>query len=204
MNERVNDVVDVAFAVAGVTLPRDYAFALFRAVVTHLPWFETEQGAGIHPLRGAPTDYGVMLLPRRARLVLRLPRNRVADASALTGRTMSIGGRALEVGVATVRELQPYGALYAHLVATGCDEEQRFLAGIASQLKALAAQCALICGRRRSVRAADREVVGFGLMLHELVPEQSLLLQRVGLGAERRLGCGILVPHRLAAAVGSA
>ena len=203
MDERGNDVVDVAFALAAVTVPKDYAYALARAVVMHLPWFENEAGAGIHPLRGASTDYGVMLLPRRARHVLRLPRRRVADALALAGRSLSIGGSTLAVGAANVRELQPHGALYAQLVATGSDEEQRFLASVADQLKALAAQCAVICGRRRSVRAAGREIVGFGLMLHELAPEQSLLLQSVGLGAERRLGCGILIPHRLAAAVGA-
>ena len=42
------------------------------------------------------------------------------------------------------------------------------------------------------------------LAVHDLAPEHSLLVQSVGLGSERKLGCGIFVPHRLAAAVGSA
>ena len=204
MNERVDDAVDVAFAIAGVTLPEDYALALSRAVAEHLPWLESDPDAGIHPLRGAPTDYGVMLLPRRAKLILRLRRHRVADALTLTGRSLAVGTSKLVVGIGAVRELQPYGALYAHLVATGCAEEKAFLAGVSERLVTLATQCAVICGRRRSVRAAEREIVGFGLMLHELTPEHSLLVQSVGLGGERKLGCGIFVRHRLAAAVGSA
>lgn len=204
MNEGADDAVDVAFPVAGITLPGDYAFALARAVVERLPWLESDPAAGIHPLRGAPTDYGVMLLPRRAKLMLRLRRNRVHDALTLGGQLLEIGGSTLEVGAGSVRELRPHGALYAHLVATGCDEEEPFLAGVAERLGAIKAKCAVICGRRRSVHAADRDIVGFGLMLHDLAPEHSLLLQCVGLGDERKLGCGILVPHRLAAAVGSA
>ena len=204
MNERENDVVDVAFAVTGVTLQRDYAFALAHAVAQHLPWLESDAEAGIHPLRGVTTDYGVMLLPRRAKLVLRLSRSRVAEARTLGGKTLAIGTRTLQVGTATVRELRPHGALYAHLVATGCAEEAQFLAGIAERLGTLAGECSVICGRRRSIRTAEGEVVGFGLMLHDLAPEHSLLLQSVGLGSDRKLGCGILVPHRLAAAVGSA
>jgi len=43
----------------------------------------------------------------------------------------------------------------------------------------------------------------FSLMLHALPEEQSLRLQRCGLGPHRLLGCGIFVPHKSAAAVGS-
>ena len=42
----------------------------------------------------------------------------------------------------------------------------------------------------------------FSMMLHALVPEQSLRLQQHGLGPHRLLGCGLFVPHKSAAAVG--
>ena len=204
MSERSQPVVDLVFAVAGVTLPEDYSFALMRAVAKHLPWFESDPDAGIHPLRGAPTPYGAMLLPRRAKLVLRLREHRVGDALSLSGRVLEIGRSTLSVGTGTVRALRPHGALYARLVATGCDQEDAFVGGVTERLTALAARCALVCGRRQRLQAAEREVVGFSLMLHDLSAEHSLLLQRVGLGGDRNLGCGIFVPHRLAAAVGSA
>jgi hypothetical protein len=38
-------------------------------------------------------------------------------------------------------------------------------------------------------------------MLHELSPEHSLRMQAAGLGAQRKLGCGIFVPHKSAGAV---
>jgi CRISPR-associated protein Cas6 len=204
MAERAAEAVDLVFAAEGAAVPEDYSFALLRAAARHLPWLESDADAGIHPLRGARTDYGVLLLPRRAKLVLRLARARVDDALALAGRELDVGGRALRVGSASVRALEPYGALYAHMVAEDCAEECAFLERVASRLAALAAACTPVCGRRRSVRAGNREIVGFGLLLHDLTPEQSLRIQRTGLGGERGLGCGIFVPHRLAAAVGSA
>jgi CRISPR-associated protein Cas6 len=204
MSEPVPDAVDVVFAVGGAALPGDYSFGLVRAIARHLPWFDGDSDAGVHPLRGARTDYGAILLPRRAKLVLRVTRPRTADALALIGRRLEIGSGRLEVGVAAVRELRPHAALYAHLVANGCGDEEAFLASVGARLAALAARGTPVCGRRHSLRAGEREIVGFSLMLHDLSPEHSLLLQRIGLGGERKLGCGIFVPHRLAAAVGSA
>lgn len=204
MAERPPDMVDVVFDIGAITLPEDCHFALMREVARWLPWFESDPDAGIHPLRGASTDYGVILLPRRAKLTLRLSPHRVADALTLTGRELEIGATTLRVGPGKVRALRPHGAVYAHLVAAGCDAEEIFLERMAAQLRTLAASGKSVCGRRRTLRAAGREIIGFSLMLHELTSEDSLLLQRSGLGAERKLGCGIFVPHRLAAAVGSA
>ena len=204
MSERAQDVVDVVFSVAGVSLPENYPFALMRALAENLSWLESDPDAGIHPMRGAATTYGVMLLPRRAKLVLRLHEHRVAATLSLSGRVLKIGSSVLNVGAGAVRGLRPYGALYARLVATGCEQEEAFLVGVRARLAALSTRCALVCGRRQRLQGADREIVGFSLMVHDLSAEHSLLLQKEGLGVDRKLGCGIFVPHRLAAAVGSA
>jgi CRISPR/Cas system CSM-associated protein Csm4 (group 5 of RAMP superfamily) len=41
-------------------------------------------------------------------------------------------------------------------------------------------------------------------MLDGLEPEDALRLQASGIGPDRSLGCGLLVPHKSAAAVGGA
>ena len=204
MTEGAAEAVDVVFALAGDGVPEDYPFALLREVARHLPWLESDPEAGIHPLRGARTDYGVLLLPHRARLVLRVRAARAEDALALAGRALALDARTLRVGAGRVRALEPYGALYAHLVAGDALDEGDFLEGVAARLAGLGAACKSVCGRRRRLRAGDREISGFGLMLHELAADQSLRVQRSGLGGERGLGCGVFVRHRLAAAVGAA
>ena len=201
-NDEAFDVVDVAFALCGTQVAADHAFALRRAVVRHLPWIEGDASVGIHPLRGALTGDGMLLLPQRAKLVLRVARRRIDPAVALVGQTLDVDGHPLAVGLAVVRELAPWSALYARLVATGSGDESDFLARVRGELAAIAARCTAICGLRGSVRTATDEIVGFSLMLHQLASADSLRLQGLGLGTARALGCGLFVPHRLAAVVG--
>jgi hypothetical protein len=44
-------------------------------------------------------------------------------------------------------------------------------------------------------------VTGYSLMLDGLSPADSLRVLEAGLGRHRRLGCGLFVPHKSAAAV---
>ena len=202
MPERAPDAIDVAFPLAGTALPDDYSFALMREICRCLPWFDSDADVGVHPIRAAPTGYGVLLLSRRTRLVLRMPRARVHDAMALAGQVFEISGNALHVGEGRVRPLQPHGALYSHCVAADCDGEQAFSVEMTSRLADLGTPCACVCGRERKLFGGERTVQGFGLLLHGLAHEHSLLVQRAGIGNHRKLGCGVFVRHRLATAVG--
>jgi CRISPR-associated protein Cas6 len=200
--ERV-PVVDVLYAIDGTALPKDHRFELMGEITRCLPWLETETGVGIHPIRAARDDDGRLLLPRRAKLVVRLPERQVAAAAALIGQELDVGGWILRVGAAVVRNLVPHGTLYAHFVTAATDDEQIFLSEMCALLGELKTPCKLVCGRRHTFPAGPRQVAGYSLMLHDLAPEHSLLLQQVGLGGDRNLGCGIFVPHRSASAVGT-
>jgi len=195
------DAADVAFELQGESLPADYSLALMEEVARHLPWIESEPEAGIHSLRAAKTDAGDLLLPRRARLVLRLPQPRIGESMALCGQALAVGGHRMAVGAAKARPLIPFGTLYAHLVSAAEDDEQAFLRDIATRLKALQVACELVCGKRRSLQAGGEKIDGYSLMLHGLGQTQSVLVQRVGLGDRRMLGCGIFVGHKSVVAV---
>jgi CRISPR-associated protein Cas6 len=195
------NAADVAFDLEGTVLAADYSAALMREIAQHLPWIGAEPEAGIHALRAARADAGDLLLTRRAKLVLRLPERRIADAMALCGREIAIGGRRLAIGAAKARPLAPFGTLYAHLVAAESDDEQQFMREMAAQLQALRVACELICGKRRTLQSGEERIAGYSLMLHGLSEEHSLLAQRVGLGGGRMLGCGIFVGHKSVVAV---
>ncbi len=194
-------MVDLLFEVEGDTLAADYAWALYRAVAAILPWLESEPGAGIHPLKGAPTDRGTLLISRRSRLILRLPAARAQEAERLTGSTLDVGGVPLRVGAARVRELTPFATLYARFVTTGSGEEQAFVHDVAILLKELDTRCKFMCGKSRQARTGEGEIAGFSVMLHEVLLEESVALQQRGLGGGRMLGCGMLVPHKSIRAV---
>lgn len=201
MAEADASVTDVVFGLTGRTLPAEYAWGLWQAVRRWLPWLADEPIAGIHRLRTAPTGYGVVLLANRAKLTLRVPQRRLGDALALSGKSLDVGGSDLAVGTGTARPLWPWATLHAHHVATAAGSEAAFQDEVAAWLQARGVACQFITGRRRTVRAGEREIVGFSVVLHGLTPEASLRMQFEGMGGERALGCGILVPHKSIAAV---
>ena len=187
--------VDLAFDLAGVRVPGDYALALQRAVLQVLEWLATEPLAGIHPLRGPRVTEGV-LLPRRAKLVLRVPSARLGDAATLSGARLEVGGESLTVGHAHERPLAPFPTLHARLVATGAEDETAFEHDLTGRLEALAVPARAVIGRRTTLAAENGSITGYAVALHGLTPEQSLRVQDVGVGAGRLLGCGLFVPHK--------
>lgn len=194
--------VDVVFELAGTSVPAEYAWPLWRALAARLPWLEDEDGAGVHPLRVAPTGYGIALLARRARLALRVPRARVPAAMALEGAALDVAGSALTVGTGVERPLWPWATLHARQVVTGSADPASFEQDAAGRLAAMGIGCESISGRRRTLLAGDREIVAFALAVNNVKRADSLRLQCEGIGTERVLGCGVFVPHKSMAAVG--
>ncbi|MDP2239053.1 MAG: type I-MYXAN CRISPR-associated protein Cas6/Cmx6 [Burkholderiales bacterium] len=193
--------VDIVFSISGHSIPRDHGFMLWRELRMCLPWLDAEAHAGIHTIRGVPATDDMLLLTHRANLVLRLPETRLTDALGLSGRQFDLDGHMLKIGSARQRPLQAFATLYSNLVCTGNDDELDFLDDIAAQLALINVECKFMCGKQRALRADQAVIHGYSLMLHGLGAEQSVLLQQTGVGNHRKLGCGILVPHKSIAAV---
>jgi CRISPR-associated protein Cas6 len=196
------DMVDVAFSLRGGTIPADHGWHLFELLAQRLEWLAAEASAGVHPIRGSRAIAGEIHLGARARLMLRLPRERAQQSFALSGARLALGG-GVEVGGARLRALFAHGTLYSPFVATGATDDAAFHRDVSAELGRAGIECKVICGRMRRAQTQGAEIAGFGLMLHELSPEHSLRMQAAGLGEGRRFGCGILVPHKSAGAVGS-
>lgn len=72
-----------------------------------------------------------------------------------------------------------------------------FLEAAGGELGALGLQPGrMICGRVTLVATPKRTYQARSLMVAGLTPEQSLTLQRQGLGAGRSFGCGLCIPHK--------
>lgn len=194
------DMIDVAFALQGGTLAPEHRFTLADALEGALPWLAQEPAAGVHALKLVRGGDGQALVSPRTRLVLRVPRERAEAAAALAGLRLQVGGHALTPAQPRVRELLPHGTLYAPLVAADGEDEAAFVLRTRTELDALGVRAQAVCGRWQSTEGG--RLVGCSLMLSGLGREQALLLLRRGLGAHRRLGCGLFVPHKSAAAVG--
>ena len=204
MPETDPQVVDVVFAVEGTSLPADHAWPLLQAILRRLPWLAGEALAGIHPLRAAPTTYGVVLLAQRAKLVLRVPEARVPDCLALQDADLDIAGSTIVVGAGTARRLRPSATLAAERVVSEAGDARGFESDVRHALQALEVDGALISGRRRQASAGGRGIAGYALALHGLSAADSLRVQSVGIGGDRRLGWGVFVPAKSISAAGEA
>jgi CRISPR-associated protein Cas6 len=203
----MDEVVDAVFAIDCRSLPVDHAFALSAAIQAALPWFAEEPLAGLHTVHGAASGAGwqrpegadaMLQLSHRTRLVLRLPESRLADAAALTGRTLDVAGIPMRVGRLSPRPLLRIASLFSRSVIFGESmDETAFLATAAEALRALGVEAStLLCGRDVTLATPQRSYRARSLMATVATPAQSLDLQRHGLGEARKLGCGLFIPHK--------
>lgn len=195
--------VDLIFPINGRFLPRDHAQALKDALCQAWPWLEAEPLAGVQGIKLVPGLEPQAMLSGRAKLLLRLSRERAAELVKGTAMDLQVAGQALHLGVPHVRELVPHTTMYAyHVAAAEADtDETTFMAGVTQALSALGVGGERVCGKRQQLALASGRVTTFSLMLHGLAPAPSLHLQQHGIGPHRLLGCGIFIPQKSAAAV---
>jgi len=206
MQDAPADIVDAVFAVACRCLPVDHAYALQQAIQEALPWFAAEPGAGLHTIHGAASASGwmrpegadaLLQLSHRARLALRLPAHRAQEAAALVGHTLQVAGWPLRVEKMALRPLSRITTLFSRCVVLAADDEAAFVDAATEELGALGIRAQrMVCGRVTPVATPERTYQARSLMLAGLTLEQSLLLQRSGLGAGRKFGCGLFIPHK--------
>lgn len=194
MTMAMSEMVDVVFDISGESVPVNYPFALWSELVRFVPELESESSVGVLPLRTTGSDCG-MLLPKRAKLVVRLPRSLAGKMASLSGQELDLGGSSLKIGNAKLREIQPHSTIHAHLVAGNTDEVV-FVENVSARLADLGITASLICGRQSSLLDGEQCIQGFSLVIHDLKPEDSLRLQYNGLGGDRKFGCGIFVPYK--------
>lgn len=194
-------VTDLQFELKGKLLPKDHGQALYLALLELMPWIADEPLLGIHPVQGAPLGDGQLMLNRRGKLVFRSPRTRVEELLDLKGKEFQIAGNAFVIGQGKLRPLSWHTPLYAHCVTTGHEDERVFTQDILNELDAYKIDSRFICGKRQTLTTAQGVESGYSLMLHGLPMEHALQIQEQGLGTNRKLGCGIFIPHKSIVAV---
>ncbi len=202
-----DDIVDLSFRVLCKQLPLDHAYDLSQAIQSNLPWITDEPQAGIHLIHGAesgngwirPQDPNALLsLSRRTRFMIRLPKPRVEAAMQLAGRRIQVGNYELVLSQPQEKLLSSHTTIFARHIATDyLEDEEAFLDQAAEQLSRQGIQARkMISGRAHVLRMPERNLATRSLMIASLDVEESIHLQKHGLGAGRTVGCGLFIPHK--------
>ncbi|MEW8027295.1 MAG: type I-MYXAN CRISPR-associated protein Cas6/Cmx6 [Candidatus Thiodiazotropha sp.] len=202
-----DNVVDLIFKIKCPSLPVDHAWSLSDAIHRELPWFSTEPQAGLHLVYGAdsgngwerPSDAGETLyLSRRTPLILRLPKERLDDATELSGKTLDIDGFTMEIGKAHSRFLAMTTTLYCrHLASESEQSEDEFLQAAVESLRSLDLRFKkVLCGKGTQFSTPQTPILTRSLMVAGLSLNDAITLQEYGIGPHRSRGFGLFVPHK--------
>jgi CRISPR-associated protein Cas6 len=198
-----DDVVDLVFKIECMTLRNDHTWYLYKAIKELLPWFGNQPEHGLHPIHVASSASGwvrpeapdELLHPsRRTRLKLRLPKEKITAAQALSGKTLDIDGHKMLIGGSKVQLLSMTDTLYSHQVVAVEDEEE-FIRQSVTGLKALGLKFSkVLCGKTHTLETPKSSMLTKTLMVGGLSFPHALTLQINGLGSHRYMGCGLFIP----------
>ncbi|MGE5154828.1 MAG: type I-MYXAN CRISPR-associated protein Cas6/Cmx6 [Bdellovibrio bacteriovorus] len=203
------DVADVVFTLDCRQLPVDHAHALSEALTRVLPWMSDEPLVAVHTIHVAGSQNGWerpahgtenrLLLSRRTRLVIRTPQHRIGDLLAqLPGTNLEVGGCPMAIGEGRTKPLSRETTLFArYVVSLPGQDEERFLANAARALGEMGIGVRkALCGKSTPLETPSGPLHTRSLLLADLSLEESFLLQRLGLGPGRLMGCGVFIPHK--------
>ncbi|MEZ5450153.1 MAG: type I-MYXAN CRISPR-associated protein Cas6/Cmx6 [Thiolinea sp.] len=207
--QAADDVLDMSFAISCKRLPLDHAWALSAAIQAALPWFDEDAVSGVHPIHVAESGNGWMrpedstdefLIPsRRTRLLLRIPKQRQTAVMALSGQTLDIDGHPLTIGAGKAKPFSNASVLFARYVLSAENEpETDFLQRMADEIRQIAdfKVKKLMCGKSYTLHTPAGSCLTKHLMIADLDNDPSIRIQQYGLGAGRKLGCGLFMPHK--------
>ncbi len=210
--------VDVAFRIQCKQLAVDHAEALSNALITQAPWIADIPNIGIHSIYVAGSQNGwerpdasigeKLILSKRTRLKIRTPEQYATRlANALSEQQLLIGEDPLNITSANVKALDASATLFTRGCCFGDIDgeeldETRFTKKVIDACENLGfTPNKILCGKSLSIQTADGPIHCRSVMIADIPMRISLALQDAGLGQWRKLGCGILLPHKDTAAV---
>lgn len=193
----MNDAIDLKFLVKSTSaIPADHSYALVGSVSRLIPEAHSGNGFALAPITGRQIGNRQMMLNENSRFVVRTTPDRIQQFLPLAGKTIDIVGRKLVLGVPSIHQLEPVGALRARLVTIkGFFDLDPFKEAVRRQLDKLEiGNCEIEIGRQRTLRIKRTEIVGFETTIWNLAPIDSIILASSGIGGRRHMGCGFFVP----------
>ena len=205
-------VTDVSYKIDCKQIPTCHAWELSQALYQALPWIKDEPEVGVNQIHGAtsgngwerPPDGELIHLSKRTRMQLRVPSDRIDDASQLVGKVLDVAGHEVCIGKMTAKPIDPFSTLFSrYIVASEKLSEDEFLQWVIDELRLRGLQPRkLLCGIGHEFEANGERIITRSLMIADLDKSTSVALQEAGLGPHRHMGCGIFVPHKGIKAVG--
>ncbi len=210
------NVIDLSFKISCQQIKLDHAWSLTDAISDLVPWIKDEPQLAIHHIYIPQAGNGwervdnfqdeLIQLSRRTRLKIRVPNKKITQLQAITGETITVDGNKLTFGQPETHLLSTMTTIIArhvHIPETD-DDEDLFLRIAQKQINALGIQVRkMLCGKSHQLKTTSGIIKTRSLMVADISPDESILLQEKGIGDYYRYGCGIFIPQKGITAVNS-
>jgi len=202
---------DVIFKIDCKSLPVDHAATLTKSICRQIPSLQSQPLASVHPVHVAGSQNGwerpqgnnsKLLLSKRTRLKIRVAREDAETLiDALQQTTHYVEGHKLQVLDGKARALQPSPTLFSRYTTFTLNGEQNEQAFVASFVDACEQRqfhpVKILCGKTHRIDTIGAEkVTTRSILLADVPPEHSLMLQDHGVGELRLQGCGLFIPNK--------
>lgn len=204
-----DDIADLVFKITCKQISLDHAHDLSQALMSALPWLAEEDRAGVHMIHGASTGNGwqrpeaqdgegFIYLSRRARMHLRMPKERYEDIKSLIGMTINVGGNEVTIGEYQIKPLTALGTLFSrYIILQPNESEEAFIGRVADEMKVMGITLKkALCGTGDEFVLPEGKIRTASLMVADLDPAEAVILQQNGIGEGRKMGFGLFIPHK--------
>jgi CRISPR-associated endonuclease/helicase Cas3 len=201
--------IDLVFPRTGQTLPLDNGYIVYSALSRICPVIHELGNISIHPIAGIPESSKLLRLTQHSKLQIRLPVDLIPFIyESLAGQTFSIGQHQFQLGIPEYNPLAPFPKLYSRLVIIRCFQEpQHFLEAAKRQLERLKIRGIISLSTRSNGQPQCRQLTienktgtfhvrGFGVQVTDLNSQDSIILQKYGIGGKQKMMCGVFVPSQ--------
>jgi CRISPR-associated protein Cas6 len=201
-------IIELKYPILGTMIPSDHGYRLYGAICKILPEVHEMKEIAICGISGIPDHNRTIHLQSASKLRFRIPSETLPILLKLSGKKLNIGDSKISLGIPKVSLLRPHKSLYSRLVLINTPSEftqESFTKAVKRQLLALGIEQdpVLFYSKpgypylRKTIRVKDKELVGYPIIVPNLNPDESILLQEKGLGGKRKMGCGTFLGVRL-------
>jgi CRISPR-associated protein Cas6 len=210
------EFLEVQFSLRGKTLPSDHGYLLYSAMKKVIQETETDRPLEerkippevlVSSISGIPDRKGMIYLNNKSRLRLRCPSDQVRRWYKLQNKVFDLNGHLIRLIQPRLTLPESSETLKSRLVTfklekiDHSDVPRYFLESCQKALEKLEIEGQPFIDSnedgdlaRRAITIRQKKVVGYGVVVEGLKADDSLKLQRFGLGGRKHFGCGWFYP----------
>jgi CRISPR-associated protein Cas6 len=193
MSDDRDQIVEMRWAVMGDRIPSEHGYRLYSALIEKQPQLKQVDWQ-LSTINGIPDGQAWIKLGSHSSLAIRVSICHLFLFD-LDNQILRVGQCLLKLGAGEGQSLNVCDCLTARIVTIKRDYRSRvsefeFGVSLGKQLNRLGIDSLPVLGNRQALKIKDAFVVGYSVSFENLRPQESLILQRQGLGGRRKMGCG--------------